>query len=231
MYSTEQAQMQTSSSAPAASFAQPKLKIGAPDDAHEQEADRVADRVAGENKSGGAQGQDVFAGGGPKAVVQRQADEKQPEEGAAKLQRQAEPEEEGAAKLQRVPLKDKNDERIDSDMQRKPAAPAASAAPRSSTAPKSFASAIQGMRGAGRTLSAKVRGTMEKSFGYSFKDVRIHSNARAADANQKIRARAFTLGRDIYFNSGQYDPHSTEGKRLLAHELTHVIQQRGGQRK
>jgi hypothetical protein len=69
---------------------------------------------------------------------------------------------------------------------------------------------------------------MESSFGERFDDVRVHDDTSAAEAAHHISAHAFTTGRDIYFGAGRYDPHSAGGQKLIAHELTHVLQQRRG---
>jgi lysozyme family protein len=66
---------------------------------------------------------------------------------------------------------------------------------------------------------------MESRFGYDFGQVRVHTGSRADAAARAVEARAFALSDDIVFGDGQYDPHGAEGRRLLAHELTHVIQQ------
>jgi hypothetical protein len=66
---------------------------------------------------------------------------------------------------------------------------------------------------------------MNPAFGADFSGVRVHSDAEAVEMSKSIDARAFTHGADIYFDEGQFDPRSFEGKRLLAHELTHVVQQ------
>jgi len=68
---------------------------------------------------------------------------------------------------------------------------------------------------------------MEPRFGHDFGSVRVHSDSQAARAANSVHALAYTLGRDIYFASGQFAPESAGGKRLLAHELTHVVQQAG----
>ncbi|MDR4518601.1 MAG: DUF4157 domain-containing protein [Nitrosomonas sp.] len=81
---------------------------------------------------------------------------------------------------------------------------------------------------AGRKLPVERRGFFESRMGHGFGDVRIHTDEHAARSAETIHARAFTLGRDIVFNRGQYRPGTLEGDKLLAHELTHVIQQRGG---
>jgi hypothetical protein len=66
---------------------------------------------------------------------------------------------------------------------------------------------------------------MESRFGHDFSQVRVHADSRAVQLAQALNARAFTVGCDIVFGAGQYDPQSFEGKRLIAHELTHVLQQ------
>ena len=69
---------------------------------------------------------------------------------------------------------------------------------------------------------------MSKALNSNFDDVKIHTDSEATQMTQQLRAKAFTIGNDIYFNEGQYNPATNEGKRLLAHELTHVIQQGKG---
>ncbi|RNI33811.1 DUF4157 domain-containing protein [Hanamia caeni] len=64
---------------------------------------------------------------------------------------------------------------------------------------------------------------MESSIGADFSGVRIHNNSAAAQLSDNLNAQAFTHGNDIYFNSGKYDTSSSEGKHLLAHELTHTV--------
>lgn len=79
-------------------------------------------------------------------------------------------------------------------------------------------------------LDADTRGLMESKLKQDFSGVRVHADDTAAAGAASVQARAFTVGRDIVFGSGQYQPHSAEGRRLLAHELTHVVQQGGGGR-
>ena len=71
---------------------------------------------------------------------------------------------------------------------------------------------------------------MEARFGYDFSGVRIHDDTRAAETAASIDAAAFTVGEDVAFAAGRYNPRTGEGRRLLAHELSHVVQQRGGAR-
>lgn len=81
---------------------------------------------------------------------------------------------------------------------------------------------------AGQALPPSVRVPFEQRFGLDFSKVRIHTDSRAAESAQALRARAYTQGADIVFGAGQFRPQSGEGRHLLAHELTHVVQQSAG---
>jgi len=85
----------------------------------------------------------------------------------------------------------------------------------------------EALRSPGRLLDPSVRAFMEPRLGFDFSQVRIHTDALAAESARQVRARAFTLGQDIVFGAGRYAPHTEAGRRLLAHELTHVVQQGG----
>ena len=84
---------------------------------------------------------------------------------------------------------------------------------------------INSSKGNGTALPPQTRMQMEGAFGADFSGVHIHNDSGAADMNKELNAQAFTHGNDIYFNTGKYDTGSTEGQNLLAHELTHVVQQ------
>ncbi len=84
---------------------------------------------------------------------------------------------------------------------------------------------IQSFGGNGSKMSDDTNTFMSNRFGADFRNVKIHTDNEAIKLNRDLNANAFTLGKDIYFNEGQYHPHSDEGKLLLAHELTHVVQQ------
>ena len=92
----------------------------------------------------------------------------------------------------------------------------------------SVARRIAARRGGGQSLPVAVRTRMETSLHADLARVRIHRDAEAAELSAGLAARAFTHGSDIYFGSGAYDPASRSGQHLLAHELTHVVQQGGG---
>ena len=80
----------------------------------------------------------------------------------------------------------------------------------------------------GSTMPSETRSFMESRFGADFGDVKIHNDNKSHEMSRHLNAQAFTSGQDIYFNTGKYDPVSREGKHLLAHELTHVVQQKPG---
>jgi hypothetical protein len=86
---------------------------------------------------------------------------------------------------------------------------------------------VRGLSGRGQPLSDETRRYFEPRFVSSFDRVRIHTDAAGAQSAGALRARAYTVGHHVVFSAGQYDPHSDHGRRLLAHELTHTIQQRG----
>jgi Domain of unknown function (DUF4157) len=82
-------------------------------------------------------------------------------------------------------------------------------------------------RGRGSALAASARERFGAALGDPLGDVRVHTDAGADELARSVSARAFTTGSDVFFASGEYRPGSGEGDRLLAHELTHVVQQRG----
>lgn len=87
------------------------------------------------------------------------------------------------------------------------------------------ASTIQSAKGGGQPLHDGVRSSMEQGFGADFSGVRVHTGSQADALNRSLNARAFTTGSDIFFGKGQYNPGSTGGQELIAHELTHTVQQ------
>jgi hypothetical protein len=87
--------------------------------------------------------------------------------------------------------------------------------------------AIQSSKGSGSVLPQETRTAMEERFGADFSDVTVHTDSTASQLNRTLNAKAFTSGSDIYFREGEYNPGTDSGKHLLAHELTHVVQQKG----
>ena len=87
---------------------------------------------------------------------------------------------------------------------------------------------IERTRGGGQPLPAALLGRMENSFGADFSGVRVHADSQSDTLNRSLHARAFTTGHDMFFRRGEYNPDSRRGQELIAHELTHVVQQNGG---
>ncbi len=92
-------------------------------------------------------------------------------------------------------------------------------------APPEVAASIKQAKGGSSGLDRSVRSQMNRAFGTDFSDVRIHTDRVADSLNRDLHANAFTTGQDIFFRQGQYDPKSRTGQKLIAHELTHVVQQ------
>ena len=92
------------------------------------------------------------------------------------------------------------------------------------------ASVDQALASPGRPLDPALRQDMEPRFGYDFSRVRVHSDGAAAKSARDVNAHAYTVGRDIVFGAGRFAPDTKEGQHLIAHELTHVVQQSGAHR-
>jgi Domain of unknown function (DUF4157) len=85
--------------------------------------------------------------------------------------------------------------------------------------------AIESSRGGGHSLDSGIQAQMGRALNADFSGVRVHTDSGADGLNRSLSARAFTTGQDIYFRQGEYNPGSSKGRELLAHELTHVVQQ------
>ncbi len=179
---------------------QTKLTVGAPDDQYEQEADRTADQVMRMPQPSPDQAPDIQSPSA-KSKVQRLCVECEEE-----LQRQAMEDHEEL-------LQTASD-----------AAGGVTGAQVSDPA----ASQIQALRGGGEPLPPQARAFFEPRFGRDFSRVRVHRDSQASALARNLQAHAFTIGKDMVFQSASYAPGTRQGKRLLAHELTHVIQQQGG---
>jgi len=142
------------------------------------------------------------------------------------IQRQELPQEDEEVKMK--PLSDSIQRQElpqeDEEVQRKPLVQRSSAAGGMAATPDLEAS-IQQARGSGQPLADSVRKPMEQAFGADFSGVNVHTDTQSDQLNQSIQAKAFTTGKDIFFRQGEYDPGSRGGQELIAHELTHVVQQ------
>ena len=80
----------------------------------------------------------------------------------------------------------------------------------------------------GQPLDSSVRSSLEPALGYDLSSVKVHTKPEDSQLSQTVGAKAFTLGQDVFFKEGSYNPDSSDGQHLLAHELTHVVQQSSG---
>jgi len=213
---------------------QAKLRIGQPGDVYEHEADRVADAVmrmpapqkVSINNSRIQRASTTFE----ENELKRQPIEEEEEE-EEKLQRQPAEEEEEEEKLQKKPIEEEEEEKL----QRQPAEEeeekklqAKNVSVSNPVVDSVIENKIQCMKGGGRSLSQGERAFFEPRLGYDFSDVRVHEDAKASEAARGVNARAFTIGKDVVFNAGEYSPDNQKSQKLMAHELTHVIQQNRG---
>jgi phage-related protein len=191
---------------------QPKLTVNTVDDPYEREADQVADQVVkGSENSLSNPEAGPFAVQGKwtihrKPFIQKAEDDKEVQ---AKV----------ATDLQRSGLLEDAPDQDTSDVQTK------SEAGNSPQPSQGFESKLSVSKGGGAPLDPGIQGKMETGIGADFSNVKVHQGDSATHMSNQIGARAFTHGNDIYFNEGEYDTNSVQGQHLIAHELTHTVQQ------
>lgn len=112
-------------------------------------------------------------------------------------------------------------------IQRQTIAAGANDAPEDNDTSSSLESRISNSKSGGTPLPETTKSSMDNAFGTDFSAVKVHTDHEAVQMNKDLNAKAFTHGSDIYFNEGKFDPDSQDGQHLLAHELTHVVQQGG----
>lgn len=205
---------------------QTKLSVSQPDDPYEKEADQVADSVMRMPEPA------AQPAAGKEERLQLKEDEKQEEiqpkligSQISTIQCQEEDTDTLQAKLMACIQKKEDDfETVaDGNHSQRPAIQCSGRPPPATEAP--FEQTLLSSKGAGSALPETTRSFMESRFNSSFEGVRIHTGSTAQTLSRSIHAQAFAHGNDIYFNSGRYAPHTAEGGHLLAHELTHTIQQ------
>ncbi len=229
---------------------QRKMSVGPVGDQYEQEADAVAQQVVSQiNTSSDAvstQRQEEDEEMQMKPMVQRQEEEEEmqmkPLPSISRLQRQEEEEDLQEKPIQRqeeeeeeVRAKHIQREEDEEELQAKPIQRQegdeeelqAKADPMLSGGEVSqdIETAVTSAKSGGSVLEDNVRQPMEQAFGADFSGVKIHTDSNADTLNRSLSARAFTTGQDIFFRQGEYNPTSTSGQELLAHELTHTVQQ------
>ncbi len=183
---------------------QAKLKIRKAGDKYEQEADKMADKVV---KNDSKMSESVSIQKLEEEAVQNKIEEEQVQKSTEEEESiQKMPEEETVQKIEGEGdehAQGKGIENVDEELENQ----------------------ISQSRGHGKPMAPDVQGSMEQNFGADFSGVQLHTDSNAAQMNQQLGSKAFANGSDIYFNGGQYQPNSKDGKHLLAHELTHVVQQ------
>ncbi|KYC43627.1 hypothetical protein WA1_00180 [Scytonema hofmannii PCC 7110] len=185
---------------------QAKLTLGAVGDKYEQEADRVAKQVVNQIQTS-------------QLTSTTQTPSVQRDMMAQENKLQMKP----ADTIQREGVLDEENELgVNALLQR-------SATVDGGTITPDLETSIQQARGRGQPLPDNIRQPMEQAFGADFSGVKVHTDAQSDGLNQAVQAKAFTTGQDIFFRQGKYNPGSSIGQELLAHELTHVVQQTQGQ--
>ncbi|MCP4374416.1 MAG: DUF4157 domain-containing protein [Deltaproteobacteria bacterium] len=218
---------------------QPKLSIGKPNDRLEQEADRVAEKVMtspAANHHRSLQGQNEEEELQTKPQIQRQEEEeeiqakllvqKQEEEELQKwplIQRQEEEEELQAKSFLQKKEEDEQPEPLLQTQEEEDKIMAKSPAP--GVTGSGLLGKVQSAKNGGKALPDSTLSFMESGFGRNFSGVRIHTGPEAVQISQNLGAQAFTHGNDIFFNQNKFSPGTSDGRRLLAHELTHTVQQ------
>ena len=196
------------------SFFQTKLSVGEPGDRYEREADAIAKRVVTRQpgKTPAVQQKEISS-------ILSYATPLEDEKLATNEERMKRDKD-----IQRKPELqskcahcEKEEKEMTGAVQRKPGG--------GGTASNQLSGKIANSTGKGNRLPATTLARMNQSFGTDFSHVKIHTDSESIQLNRQLGAQAFTHGSDIYFNSGKFDAGSTTGKELLAHELTHVVQQ------
>lgn len=217
---------------------QPKLQINQPGDVYEKQADAMAERVVSKGKpvlstldsapkSAQRQGKEEIQRASQPEEIQKMA---QPEEEKTvqKMSAPEEPRRKEKEEVQRKPEEEQAVQKKEEEVKCKPEEEKIQTMPSANgagAAPSGFAANLNRSKGQGNGLGRGALNEMSSAFGRDFSGVRIHTDSHAEQLSEQIRAQAFTHGKDIYFNQGKYSPETQEGKRLLAHELTHVVQQ------
>ncbi|MBC7904047.1 MAG: DUF4157 domain-containing protein [Gemmatimonadaceae bacterium] len=193
---------------------QAKMEVNKPGDKYEKEADAVADAVTNDKNAGPVQKKETES-------IQRLATSPEDEKLATNDQKMKKDKE-----IQEKPIQKKEDESkpMDEEKKKKPGSIQKKSDGNAVASPV-LSSKIEGAGGKGKAMDPATMQEMNASFGRDFSDVKMHSDSESEKLNEELKAQAFTQGKDIYFNKDKYSPQDKEGKNLLAHELTHVVQQ------
>lgn len=207
---------------------QRKLNVGKADDAAEKEAESAAAKVMqvqkAEQKEEDKPVQKAEQKEEEKPV--QKAEQKEEEKPVQKAEEKEEekPVQKAEKKEEEKPVQ-KSESKNESKIRRKDHGMEANK--EQDSANSTFEKLLVKRKGMGFAMPNDLRKDMEGKFRTNFRDVRIHNDKEAFDMCESIHAQAFTHGNDIYFNEGMYNPDALSGRELLAHELTHVVQQNG----
>ncbi len=212
---------------------QPKLTIGQPGDRYEQEADNMADQVVQklDTKStpeilGKTNGQTSLSIQQLPVSKENKEEEKIQEKENKGFEEDNEIRRKPAFEGRVLPEDNPEIQKKCADCEQEENVQRKSDNTASSTS--SLESRLSSSRGGGSPLPKDTRKDLENSFSADFSSVRIHTGSSAVQMNRELNAQAFTHGSDIYFNQGKFNTQNSNGKHLLAHELTHTIQQNAG---
>lgn len=209
---------------------QAKLSVGRPDDHYEHEADAMANKVVQRSGDPGPSSpvEPIIPS---KSITPLTRENRVAPPAEEKIRKKEEEQPEQDERIQKKPIfesrGDADDENNPVQRSKKVELQAKKAGHSGSEASPEVESKLDASKGSGQPLAEGTKKEMESSFGSDFSKVRIHDDSRAAQLSQDLDAQAFTHGNDIYFNSGKYNTTTTAGKHLLAHELTHTVQQTG----
>ncbi len=198
-----------------------RLTVGQPGDVYEREADAMADRVAILSRERAATDPKTLTSSQPQQVSRKPESLVKPSEATVDWVSALKKGSWGADFKALTPSPPQR-------VSRKPESLMMQSNGKPSVAPKQLESRLQQAKGSGTPLDADTRTEMEDAFSSDFSGVQIHTGQEASSLNQSLNARAFTHRNNIFFNTGEYQPQSAQGKHLLAHELTHTIQQGNG---
>ena len=198
-----------------------RLIIGQPRDSYEQEADAMADRVAALSRARASADANVLTPTHPQQVSRK----------AESLMKQSDPPMDWVAALKKgawsVDPKTLRSSQPQ-EVRRKPAPLMMQSNGKPSIVSDQLENRLQQAKGSGAPLDRETQTEMEDAFSSDFSGVQVHTGKEAVSLSHSLGARAFTHGTNIFFNQGEYQPKSERGKHLLAHELTHTIQQGHG---
>ena len=198
------------------------------------EKDKAIQEKPEVQREGGEEEEPVQAKGEEEEEVQMMGEEEEEpvqtmgeeeEEPVQKMEEEEEPVQAKGEEEEEVQMMGEEEEEPVQTMEEEEPVQAKSKKGASPQASSGLSNKIRSSSGKGNQMPKNTKSEMENSFGVDFSGVNIHTDQSSVEMNKELGAQAFTRGQDVYFNAGKFKPETSEGKRLLAHELTHVVQQ------